>query len=233
MALLLAFARNAKNPGLRFLASSEAKTILLARSEWDTGWFEAEIFRQLLERLGHRVPEAKTMNDTQFFNAVSRNEVNLWPSGWFPNTDRLLAKVKDKVQVLGYVVKAGALQGYLIDRRTSDQYGIKNLEGLQKPETARLFDTDGDGKADLVGCNPDWTCGAMIDQHIKAYGLGNTVSQVRGNYGSLMADVLARYNERKPILFYTWTPNWTVGKLIPGWDVVWLEGPFPSLPKEQ
>ena len=35
------------------------------------------------------------------------------------------------------------------------------------------------------------------------------------------------------MLYYTWTPNWTVGALVPGVDVVWLETPFPSLPEDQ
>src|SRR3546814_13627218 len=48
-----------------------------------------------------------------------------------------------------------------------------------------------------------------------------------------MADALARYKEGKPILFYTWTPNWTVGLLKPGEDVVWIGTPEPSLPDDQ
>ena len=35
------------------------------------------------------------------------------------------------------------------------------------------------------------------------------------------------------MLYYTWTPNWTVGEMVPGRDVVWLEVPFPSLPDDQ
>ena len=233
MVFLSAFVHKEKAPEAGFLASTKGKTILLARADWDTSWFEAEIFRQLLQKLGYQVADAKTMNDTEFFEAVSHNEVNFCPSGWFPNSDQSLAKVKDKVQAVGYVVKAGALQGYLIDRKTSERYGIKNLQNLQKPEIARLFDIDNDGRADLIGCNPDWTCGQLIEHHIQAYGLRQTVRQVRGNYSSLMADILARYNQGKPVLFYTWTPNWTVGKLIPGEDVIWLEVPFPNLPKEQ
>ncbi|HKI80119.1 MAG TPA: glycine betaine ABC transporter substrate-binding protein, partial [Pseudodesulfovibrio sp.] len=48
-----------------------------------------------------------------------------------------------------------------------------------------------------------------------------------------MAQALGRYKEGKPIFFYTWTPNWTVGLLEPGRDVVWIQVPFPSLPKDQ
>jgi glycine betaine/proline transport system substrate-binding protein len=40
-----------------------------------------------------------------------------------------------------------------------------------------------------------------------------------------MADALGRYRQGDPILFYTWVPNWTVGILQPGEDVVWIEMP--------
>jgi glycine betaine/proline transport system substrate-binding protein len=48
-----------------------------------------------------------------------------------------------------------------------------------------------------------------------------------------MADALGRYKEGKPIFFYTWTPNWTVGLLKPGKDVVWIEVDHPDLPADQ
>ncbi|MDA2925632.1 glycine betaine/L-proline ABC transporter substrate-binding protein ProX [Acidobacteria bacterium AH-259-G07] len=204
-----------------------------ARGDWDTGWFHAEIFRQLLQELGYTVEEARTLGDPAFFEAVSRGEVDFWANGWFPNSDKELQEVQDAVAVVGYVVKAGALQGYLIDKNTAQKYDITNLKDFRRPEIAKLFDTDGDGKADLTGCNPDWTCADVIEHHLSAYGLRDTVHQVQGEYSHLVNQAMARYKQAKAIFFYTWTPNWTVGELLPGEDVVWLEVPFPSLPDEQ
>jgi glycine betaine/proline transport system substrate-binding protein len=48
-----------------------------------------------------------------------------------------------------------------------------------------------------------------------------------------MADAMGRYRNGKPIFFYTWTPNWTVGMLKPGKDVVWIGVDHPSLPEDQ
>ena len=59
--------------------------------------------------------------------------------------------------VKGYLVN-GAAQGYLIDKKTADQYKITNIAQLKDPKIAKLFDTNGDGKADLTGCNPGWGC---------------------------------------------------------------------------
>lgn len=47
----------------------------------------------------------------------------------------------------------GAAQGYLIDKKTADQYKITNIAQLKDPKIAKLFDTNGDGKADLTYCN--------------------------------------------------------------------------------
>ena len=46
-----------------------------------------------------------------------------------------------------------------------------------------------------------------------------------------MADAVAAYREGTPILFYTWTPNWTVDTLKPGEDVMWIEVPEVNLPE--
>ena len=63
------------------------------------------------------------------------------------------------------------LQGYKIDRATAEEYGITSLEQLQDPEIAALFDTDGDGRANLTGCNPGWGCELVIEHHLDEYGL--------------------------------------------------------------
>ncbi|MFT4464309.1 MAG: glycine betaine/L-proline ABC transporter substrate-binding protein ProX [Sodalis sp. (in: enterobacteria)] len=89
------------------------------------------------------------------------------------------------------------------------------------------------GKADLSGCTPGWGCEAVINHHIKAYGLSATVEHNQGNYAAIMADTISRYKEGKPILYYTWTPYWVSDVLVPGRDVVWLQVPFSSLPGEQ
>ncbi len=209
------------------------KTVLMARADWDTGWFQAEIFKLLLEMSGYTVQGPKTMNPRDFYLSAARGEIDLWVNGWFPNTYFEDKRIRDKIEAVGYEVKAGALQGYLIDKKSADTFGITNLKDFKKPEIARIFDQDGNGKADLIGCNPSWSCGVFINHHLTAYGLHETVEHIQGDYSPLIHNEITRFKHGKPIFFYTWTPNWTIGKLVPGIDVVWLEVPFPSLPKRQ
>jgi glycine betaine/proline transport system substrate-binding protein len=105
------------------------------------------------------------------------------------------------------------------------EYNISNIDQLRDPGLAKLFDHDGDGKADLTGCNPGWGCEAMIEKHLDAYNLRATVKHVQGSYAALMADTISRYQRGEPVLYYTWTPYWVSGVLVPGRDVVWLQAP--------
>ena len=203
----------------------------MARATWDTGWFQAEIYRLLLQRLGYQVEGPVTMDNDEFYEAAAAGEVDMWPNGWFPTHDSYLQE--GLVEPVGTQVDDGALQGYFVDKATAEAHGITNLGDLSSPDIAVLFDQDGDGKADLIGCEVSWGCSAIIDTHIEVYGLTETVEQVQASYSPLIRATFDRFRSGQPVLYYTWTPNWTVGELQPGRDVVWLQTPFPSLPPEQ
>ena len=212
--------------------SNDEPRVRLARPTWDTGWFQAEIYRLLLQELGYEVDGPVTMTNAEFYEAVAAGEIDLWASGWFPLHDALI-KDSDPVEIVGTEVDDGALQGYFVDATTAAAYDITNLGDLADPDLAALFDHDGNGRADLIGCNVGWSCAETIDHHLMAYGLTETVEHVQGDYSPLITETIARHADGQPVLYYTWTPNWTVGKLAPGQEVVWLETPFPSLPPDQ
>ena len=212
---------------------SEAKPqVRLARATWDTGWFQAEVYRLLLGQLGYAVEGPVTMGNTEFYEAVAAGDVDLWANGWFPLHDAHIAPGAP-VEVVGTAGDDGALQGYFIDASTASAHGIDDLGDLADPSVAALFDRDGDGRADLVGCNVGWSCAQTIDHHLDAYGLTDTVEHIQGDYSPLITETIARHRAGQPVLYFSWTPNWTVGELVPGTDVVWLETPFPSLPDDQ
>lgn len=210
-------------------------TVVMARATWDTGWFQAAVFQHLMTALGYRVQPPTTMENAAFYRAAARGEVHMWANGWFPTHNRYMSapEIKQAISVVGFEVIAGALQGYLIDKKSAAEYGIDDLGDLKDAPIARHFDADGDGRADLIGCNAGWGCEALVEHHLDAYGLRETVAHVQGDYAPLMAQAVERYQSGRPILFYTWTPNWTVGTLVPGEDVIWLNVPFPSLPPPQ
>ena len=89
----------------------------------------------------------------------------------------------------------------------------------------QAFDSNGDGKADLVACPPGWGCEVVINHHLDAYNLRDYINPITASYNASFADALARYRGGEPILFYTWTPNFTTFELVPGEDVEWINVP--------
>jgi len=203
----------------------EGKSISMARATWDTGWFQAEIYKQMFEKLGYDVSQVKTLDNPPFYQAVGQGDIDLWVNGWFPLHNTYEDAFSDGAQKIGYVAKGGALQGYLVDKKSAEEYGITSIDDFKKPEIKEAFDSNGDGKADLVACPPGWGCEKKIASDLDELGLRDHINPIKAGYSSSMADALGRYKQGDPILFYTWTPNWTVGLLKPGEDVVWIEMP--------
>lgn len=193
--------------------------------------FRGELAMAGLRELGYEVQEPKETEYAAMMLALSYGDADFSVHLWDKLHDTFYQKVGgDDTLVKAGDVIPGVLQGYLIDKKTAEAHNIKYLTDLKKPEIAKLFDTNGDGKADLTGCNPGWGCELVIDHHLKAYDLEKSVSHNRGSYFALMADTIARYQEGQPILYFTWVPQWIAGVLVEGKDVVWLEVPHTDLP---
>ncbi|WP_437880642.1 glycine betaine/L-proline ABC transporter substrate-binding protein ProX [Pseudomonas sp. LRF_L74] len=193
--------------------------------------FRGEIAMAGLTELGYKVQEPKETEYATMFLALAYGDADFTVHFWDKLHDSFYQKAGgDSAMVRAGVVMPGVLQGYLIDKKTAEAHHIKYITDLQKPEIAKLFDADGDGKADLTGCNPGWGCELIINHQIKAYDLDKTVHVNQGSYFALMADTIARYKEGKSILYYTWVPQWMSSVLVEDRDVVWLEVPKTDLP---
>ena len=217
---------NMKMPG-------KGTTIDLARATWDTGWWQAEVYTKLFEELGYDVSNPTTLDNPAFYQSVAYGDVDVWVNGWFPLHNTYEETFSSGAQKLGYVAKGGALQGYLIDKKTAEKYDITYVEDLTDDKIQKVFDSNGDGKADLVACPPGWGCEKVISHHFEAYGWDDDFNAIKAGYSASMADAVGRFQNGDPIFFYTWTPNWTVGELEPGKDVVWLQMKEVKLPEDQ
>lgn len=193
--------------------------------------FQTLLVMKALEKLGYDVQPIKEVTYPVAYVTIANGDATFMADSWDPlHKDFYQQAGGDKKLYRKGVYVKGALQGYLMDKKTAEKYHITNIAQLKDPKLAKLFDADGNGKADLAGCNPGWGCEKVIEHQIKAYGLSDTVEQKQGSYSAIIANTIARYRQGKPILYYTWTPYWVSGVLKPGKDVVWLQVPFSSLP---
>jgi len=197
-----------------------------ARATWNTGYFQEALVRSGLKELGYNVKAPKELSNPLFYQSVLLGDLDYWTNGWFPNHVSQMPKGHEgKIEAIGYVVKAGGLQGYLVSKKEVEKFNIKSLDDFKRPEVKKAFDSNNDGKADLVACPPGWGCEKNITHHFNVYDLDDHINPIKAGYSASMADLLARYKAGEPVFFYTWAPNWTIFKLKPGKDVMWINVP--------
>ena len=211
--------------------STQKVTLRTAHSSWIEEHFQTEIVRIGLEKLGYEVETPKEIEYPALYISLANGDLDYSVVYYYPGHEEFFENAggKAKLEGVGTITPDG-IQGYQIDRKTAQEHNITNLEQLKDPKIAKLFDSDGDGKANLVGCNPGWACESVIEHHLDAYGLRETVEHDQGQYIALLANSLTRYQEGQSIIFYAYNPHWIGATLKPEEDVVWLEVPFTDLP---
>ena len=208
----------------------EEGPVAIARADWSSGYMQAAVYAQLIEELGYEVtdPAAATLSPYSFYPALAAGQYDLWANGWFPLHDIYLEgenvtgqAVDLPIEPVGWQVAQGATDGLMIDKASADSMAITSMDGVAA--NASAFDGDGDGKADLIGCNVGWGCETAINEQIASESWGSRVEQISGAYDDLAMGVVDKVNAGQPVLFYAWTPNWTNTVLVAGDNAVWLQ----------
>ena len=205
------------------------KTIRFAQSDsLGANYVTAQIVMAAFKEMGYDV-KLSTINTTLFFQAAAQGDLDVASDINFPQREPGYLKVEKQAMAIGDgMIVGGGINGYLIDKKTADANNITSLEQMKDPKIAALFGTK--GKADLINCDPGWSCGDVVDFQLEKFQLKDTINSVRGKYEALMVEAVARVKRGEPAFFYAWSPSWVNNALVPGKDVVWLPTPFDALP---
>jgi len=208
--------------------------VLPLQSQLAEETFQTLIVVRALQKLGYDVQPIQEVDYPVAHISVANGSATFMANHWNPHHSEFYKEAGGDAKLSRKGVYAsGATQGYMIDKKTADQYKISNLGQLTDPKLARLFDSTGDGKADLVGPSAGWGGEAVVEHQLSTFKLRDTVSYVQGNYPALIADTVARFKAGKPVLYYAWTPYWLSNVIRPGVDAIWLEVPFSAMPGVQ
>ncbi len=145
-----------------FLASSlfGAKVTFVKTNIAEEG-FQMYVAAEAVKKLGYDVEITNDVSYEVAYQTVAQNakskDAYIMAASWTPlhNTKIEGAGGAKKLAILGSYIENCA-QGYLIDKKTAEKYNIKYINDLKDPKIAKLFDSNGDGKADLSGCNAGW-----------------------------------------------------------------------------
>ena len=208
--------------------------VLPLQSQLAEETFQTLLVTRALQKLGYDVQPIKEVDYPVAHLSVANGDATFIANHWNPHHSEFYKEAGGDAKLSRKGVYAsGATQGYMIDKKTADQHKITNLGQLSDPKLAKLFDSTGDGKADLVGPSAGWGGEAVVEHQLTTFKLRDTVTYVQGNYPALIADTVARFKAGKPVLYYAWTPYWLSNVIRPGQDAIWLEVPFSAMPGVQ
>ncbi|MDC0933556.1 glycine betaine/L-proline ABC transporter substrate-binding protein ProX [Arcobacteraceae bacterium] len=189
--------------------------------------FQLQIVAEILKKMGHTVEVSNDLKYTIAFQTIADNaksdDVYFMAAHWDPIQTNMIKGVGKEKLAISSAYIANCASGYVIDKKTADKYNIKYISDLSDPKIAKLFDSSGNGKADLTGASVGWEVADTIEYHLDAFKLRDTIDHNQGTYSALLSDTMARYKTGKPVIFFTWTPYWLSGELIPGKDIVFLQ----------
>ena len=213
----------------------EGVSLKMARANWSTGYFQAALYRALLQELGYEVsdPADLELGPSLAYLAMAEGNADFWVNSWYPIHNSWLlndlpdgSQVGDHVSAIGAEMPAGGLQGYLITKSFAEKHGITTLDDLNdNPAAIAEYDAQdtnsGNGVAEIYGCPESWTCDDIIQSQIAFSGWDN-IDQVLAGYDAMFAEAVAKANDGAPMVAYTWTPSSYIAQLRPGDNVVWV-----------
>ena len=213
----------------------EGTSLTMARANWDTGYFQAALMRQLLLRLGYDVsdPADLEIGPNLAYLSMAEGDIDFWANSWYPLHYSWLenqlpdgSKVGDHISPIGELMVAGGLQGYLVTKSFAEEYNLMTIDDLNNnPEALAVYDsgdpTSGNGVADIYGCEESFTCDDTIASQIAFSGWEN-IDQVIASYDAMFAEASSRIDEDEPVVLYTWTPSSYITQVRPGDNVMWI-----------
>ncbi len=205
--------------------------VAMGRANWASGYIQAEIYNQILTQMGYNVasPAELELDPSAGYLAMAEGTMDFWTNSWYPgHLSWHEAELPDGTLVGDYITIADGLfagagvQGFLITKSVADEHGITSMQQINDdPELNALFDDDGDGVADIFGCQESFTCDDIFTAQIAFYGWDN-ITQVIAGYDAMFAEASGLVAAGEPAIIYTWTPSSYVTELIPGDNVMWL-----------
>ena len=68
------------------MSVGEGTTINMARANWSTGYFQAQVYKQLLEELGYTVsgPSEFELGPSLAYLAMAQGDFDFWVNSWYP-----------------------------------------------------------------------------------------------------------------------------------------------------
>ena len=206
--------------------AAEAKTkVVIGELDWPGSRAIEQVLNQIMAEYLDADVETISAAQEALYEALDKGDgsVDVVADMW---TDHLPEQMKN------YVLPGGhqtiilndtpylGTEGIFVPAYVKDM-GVTKLEDLAKPDVAKLFDSDGNGKGELWAGAVGWESTNHTQVRGKSYGFDKTMEYTTIDQPVFLAQLKDAYEQKKPIAFYYWTPEW----IFAAYNLVKLEEP--------
>ncbi|MBK1887890.1 MULTISPECIES: ABC transporter substrate-binding protein [Marinobacter] len=181
----------------------------------DSGWASSQVMQLVLaEVIKNRLNvDVKTLrldlNLTYPGMDKGDGTVDILSEFWLPAQqpayDKYIAKGSRETIVRGK--KFTGEQGWYIPGYIQDEYGIKSIYDLVNPETAKLFDMNGNGNGDFWAGAPGWESTSRGLVQAKSYGISEYFEPMEVSDAIMKSQLKKAFRKKQGFLFAYWKPE--------------------------
>lgn len=194
--------------------TAEAKTkVVIGELDWAGSRAIEQVLKQVMEQ--YLDAEVATIAAAQeaLYEAMDKGDgtADIVADMW---TDHLPAQMKNYVLpggrqtiILNKTPYLGT-EGIFVPQYVVDQHSVKALSDLAKPDVAKLFDSDGNGKGEMWAGSVGWESLGHTQVRAKSYGFDKTMELTTVEQAVALAQLKDAIERKRPIAFYYWTPEW-------------------------
>lgn len=185
-----------------------AADVVIGVPNWPSVNVTAHVLKVAIEQnLGLDV-ELQNGTNPIIFEAMDKGAMDVHPEVWLPNQSNLHNTfVEEKKTVKMNPNGVEAFQGMCVPKFVAEELGVTKIEDLTNPDTAALFDSNGDGKGEIWIGAAGWASTNVEKIRAKSYGYDETLELVEMDETLALAALDAAVDQHKPYVFFCYTPH--------------------------
>ncbi|MDO8749711.1 MAG: glycine betaine ABC transporter substrate-binding protein [Dehalococcoidia bacterium] len=189
-------------------------TIKLADRQWESIWLNNAIAKFVIEK-GYGYPVETVQVSTPVMTvSLAKGDIDVELELWQQN----IIDWYNRETVAGNVINLGLTfeegpQFWIIPKWVAEQYNIKTIEDMKRPEVAKLFkDPEDPNKGAFINCVIGWQCAENNEVKMQGYGLDKYYNIITpGSSAALDAALAGAQRKHQPVFGYYWAPTWLMG----------------------
>lgn len=188
--------------------SAKAADVVIGVPNWPSVNVTAHVLKVAIEdNLGLEV-ELQNGTNPIVFEAMDKGAMHVHPEVWLPNQTNLHNTfVQENKTVKMNPNGVEAFQGMCVPKFVAEELGVTKIEDLTNPDTAALFDSNGDGKGEIWIGAAGWASTNVEKIRAKSYGYDETLELVEMDETLALAALDAAVDQKKPYVFFCYTPH--------------------------